>query len=154
MWLVDYILLSIIIGKFVNVFLVFCQDRIEQMTDEERKNLLISAGRNHPSFFLGMIDQVPHGSFHPQPEGDSPDWCSCGKCRDMPTQQERLCCGRPLNSCQSDLPVIFPHTSHYWFCHILSTQKKNSLAQREKSREEITFSKNRTMYIQNTPLHE
>ena len=109
-------------------FLVFCQERIEQMTDEERKNLLISTGRNHPIIFLGVIDQVPHGSLHPQPEDDSSDWCSCGKCRDMSTQQERL-----WNSCQSDLPVIFStYITVLILPHIISTQKNNSRAHSKK----------------------
>lgn len=74
------------------------------MTDEERKDLLLKAGKKHPSLFMELIERVPHGGYHPQPGATSPNWCSCMKCREMPTAVERVCCGRPPNSCQSDLP--------------------------------------------------
>lgn len=77
------------------------------MTDEERKDLLLKAGKKHPSLFMELIETVPHGGYHPQPGATSPNWCSCMKCREMPTAVERVCCGRPPNRCQSDLPVIF-----------------------------------------------
>lgn len=80
---------------------------IEEMTDEERKELLLKAGEKHPSLFMQIIDghHAPHGGFHPQPTDQTPSWCSCLRCRDMPTQAERICCGRPPNQCQSQLPV-------------------------------------------------
>lgn len=79
---------------------------IEEMTDEERKELLLKAGEKHPSLFMQIIDghHAPHGGFHPQPTDQTPSWCSCLRCRDMPTQAERICCGRPPNQCQSQLP--------------------------------------------------
>lgn len=77
------------------------------MTDEEWKDLLLKAGKKHPSLFMELIETVPHGGYHPQPGATSPNWCSCMKCREMPTAVERVCCGRPPNSCQSDLLVIF-----------------------------------------------
>lgn len=80
------------------------ETRIEGMTDEERKDLLLKAGKKHPSLFMELIESVPHGGYHPQPGATSPNWCSCMKCREMPTAVERVCCGRPPNSCQSDLP--------------------------------------------------
>lgn len=73
------------------------------MTDEEWKDLLLKAGKKHPSLFMELIETVPHGGYHPQPGATSPNWCSCMKCREMPTAVERVCCGRPPNSCQSDL---------------------------------------------------
>lgn len=79
---------------------------IEEMTDDERKELLLKAGEKHPSFFLQITDghHAPYGDFHPQPTDQTPSWCSCLRCRDMPTQAERICCGRPPNQCQSQLP--------------------------------------------------
>ncbi|XP_061184553.1 P2X purinoceptor 7-like [Saccostrea echinata] len=77
------------------------------MSDEARKEVLIKTGEQHPSLLLEIIEQeAPHlqGGFHPLPGGESPSWCSCLKCRDMPTQIERVCCGRPPNQCQSQLP--------------------------------------------------
>ncbi|XP_078022366.1 P2X purinoceptor 7-like [Epinephelus lanceolatus] len=50
-----------------------------------------------------MMYQQQHGA--PQPAG-MPDvpWCICGRCRDMPTDLEKLCCGEEPNYCVSQLP--------------------------------------------------
>ena len=32
----------------------------------------------------------------PRPVPDSPDWCRCGVCRPMPTEEENKCCGKRL----------------------------------------------------------
>lgn len=80
------------------------ETHIEEMSNEERRDLLLRTARTHPSLFLDVLDSNPHGGYHPQPGGNSPDWCTCQKCREMPTEAERLCCRRPPNNCQSDLP--------------------------------------------------
>uniref|UniRef100_A0A667Y2V3 P2X purinoreceptor 7 intracellular domain-containing protein n=1 Tax=Myripristis murdjan TaxID=586833 RepID=A0A667Y2V3_9TELE len=36
-------------------------------------------------------------------------WCTCGNCRDMPTDLERKCCGQDPNNCVS----LLPHFSQY-----------------------------------------
>lgn len=122
-------LLSILFWWGINIFFIpiFFKARIEEMTDQERKDLLISTGRNHPSLFLDVIDRIPHGGYHPQPGGNSPDWCTCMKCREMPTQAEILCCGRPPNHCQSDLPVHCFYDLHFflYFAMCIMNEKWN-----------------------------
>lgn len=36
----------------------------------------------------------------PQPGNETPDWCNCGLCRIMPTQEENKCC------CATEMPCI------------------------------------------------
>jgi hypothetical protein len=92
---------------------MYFQARIEEMSDEERKELLFRTGEKHPSLLIDIIDQAaPQGGSHPLPDGAAPSWCICLKCRDMPTQEERICCGRPPNQCKSQLPVRFFSSSY------------------------------------------
>ena len=35
-----------------------------------------------------------------QPENKTPNWCNCGLCRNMPTQEENKCC------CATKMPCI------------------------------------------------
>lgn len=76
--------------------------RINEMTDEDRRQLLLQTGERNPSLLLHLIDKpAPKGGFHPPPVAAAPSWCTCLKCRDMPKQVERICCGSPANHCQS-----------------------------------------------------
>lgn len=84
---------------------------MNEMTDEERRQLLLQTGERHPSILLHLIDgPAPQGRFHPPPVTAPPNCRSCLLCMDMPTQAERICCGRPTNQCQSHLPVSY----HYF----------------------------------------
>ena len=47
----------------------------------------------------------PSQGHHPDPSSStSPDWCKCGKCCEMPTDQERKCCGYIPANCLSEHP--------------------------------------------------
>ena len=35
-----------------------------------------------------------------------PSWCVCGNCVEMPTAEERVCCGKAPDYCLSTLPVF------------------------------------------------
>lgn len=90
------------------------------MTDDERRQLLLQIGERNLSILLHLIDKPVH-----QGVEAAPSWCSCLKCRDMPTQAERICCKRPANKCQSQLPV-----SYYLFTVLTITvtfEKVNSV---------------------------
>lgn len=80
----------------------YIEARINEMTHEDRRQLLMKTGERCPSFLLHLIDKMaPKGGFHPPPVAAAPNWCTCLKCRDMPKKVERICCGRPANHCQS-----------------------------------------------------
>lgn len=70
----------------------YIEARINEMTHEDRRQLLVKTGERCPSFLLHLIDK---------PVAAAPNWCTCLKCRDMPKKVERICCGRPANHCQS-----------------------------------------------------
>jgi hypothetical protein len=65
--------------------------------------------RRQPAVFADMVNGqigamvvAPPEPRHepPPPENESPNWCNCGQCREMPTQEENKCC------CQTAMPCI------------------------------------------------
>jgi hypothetical protein len=45
---------------------------------------------------------LPGGNGTPDPEaGNTPEWCNCGHCMAMPTQEENKCCARTRRPCVS-----------------------------------------------------
>lgn len=53
------------------------------------------------------ILRQPTGGYNP-PQEDvlTPDWCSCQSCREMPSDVEKVCCGKSPDSCISRLPAF------------------------------------------------
>lgn len=71
------------------------------------RELLLGALEQSPSLILDLHEPPfrQPGGYHP-PEGtESPDWCMCNHCREMPTADERLCCQKAPEHCVSLLPV-------------------------------------------------
>ena len=58
------------------------------------------AGQSQPG--QPIIDPQPEEPQEPpgQPGNETPDWCNCGLCRNMPTQEENKCC------CANQMPCI------------------------------------------------
>ncbi|XP_060553661.1 5E5 antigen-like, partial [Ruditapes philippinarum] len=81
---------------------------VESLGGDAAKEILCMAVDRQPGLILDILDRIepaqPAG-FHPQPGSPSPSWCCCSKCRDMPTVEERVCCGYTPEYCLSQLPV-------------------------------------------------
>ena len=46
------------------------------------------------------------------PSGPAPSWCTCGRCREMPNPEERVCCGQlPCDSTSGDVAVCCLNTA-------------------------------------------
>ncbi|KAK3106953.1 hypothetical protein FSP39_003821 [Pinctada imbricata] len=46
----------------------------------------------------------PSGGFHPPAGGSAPSSCTCNKCREMPTDTEKICCRKQPASCTTLMP--------------------------------------------------
>lgn len=69
------------------------QDEIAKMELEELRQLCLRMAEKHPSLVHDILRAAPlQRGYHPQPGGAFPDWCVCGKCREMPTEAEKVCC--------------------------------------------------------------
>ena len=67
------------------------------------RRLALELLRRQPAAFADVVDgEFANPNEQPDPEQpqDSPDWCFCGNCAPMPTQEENKCC------CQRAMPCI------------------------------------------------
>ncbi|XP_033729329.1 LOW QUALITY PROTEIN: P2X purinoceptor 7-like [Pecten maximus] len=80
--------------------------RIDEMSHEETKYILHQTAQQFPSLIFDLVKDSSgnSGGYHPRPDGNSPNWCLCGNCREMPTQPEKLCCKKDLPNCITLLP--------------------------------------------------
>ncbi|CAL8363129.1 unnamed protein product [Boreogadus saida] len=85
------------------------QVRIRDLNLEASHHLLELCLEREPSLIFDLLAMsIPHPTSDPQQPGPSdpqqPAWCICTKCKEMPTDIERKCCGQLLDSCVSMLP--------------------------------------------------
>ena len=79
------------------------------MSETELRHLLESILLREPGMVFDVIESG--SSLNPGPSPPSPSfnpldgWCTCGHCRDMPTDIERKCCGLIAPACISIIPV-------------------------------------------------
>ncbi|XP_069133850.1 P2X purinoceptor 7-like isoform X1 [Argopecten irradians] len=53
-----------------------------------------------------LFDIQSTGGYNPEEDVLTPDWCSCQSCREMPSDVEKVCCGKSPDSCISRLPAF------------------------------------------------
>lgn len=90
---------------------------IDDLTAPQMRELLTKVAGRFPSLVLDLsVDVTMVGAAEPDPGPPGPEpalaerlsWCVCTRCRDMPTDEEKLCCGKTPQNCTSTLPVSSP----------------------------------------------
>ncbi|WAR13170.1 P2RX7-like protein [Mya arenaria] len=66
---------------------------VGRLTKRQMADILCQAINFDPRLMMQPAARQP-GGYHPQPGDAVPNWCICGRCREMPTQSERRCCGK------------------------------------------------------------
>ncbi|XP_071792702.1 P2X purinoceptor 7-like [Asterias amurensis] len=81
---------------------------VEDLGEKGRKDLLRSLCERMPGLVLNILETSsnPAPPHHPPAAQLSPSWCVCTHCREMPTQQEKLCCQQRPNRCISNLAIM------------------------------------------------
>lgn len=79
------------------------------MSAEGLRELVMQVCERDPSLILDVVHHTSQekrgrSGYHPLPNSDSPDWCVCGRCRKMPSEEERECCRQTPVNCISSQP--------------------------------------------------
>ena len=81
------------------------------MDTEGLRRLALELLRRQPAAFADIVSgEIVAGDGQPPPDPpqeDLPDWCHCGHCANMPTQEENKCCARVPRQCITTTP-LFP----------------------------------------------
>ncbi|KAK3589267.1 hypothetical protein CHS0354_008331 [Potamilus streckersoni] len=66
-----------------------------------------SIWQKHPNMVFEVLNcsSTEQQGCHPRPGGESPSWCICSNCREMPNDEEKYCCKQIPPNCYSRLPV-------------------------------------------------
>lgn len=75
------------------------------------RRLALELLRRQPATFADLVDgelpQLPMEDPHdPQPPSEGPEWCFCGHCAQMPTQDENKCCAKRRMPCVTINPLF------------------------------------------------
>uniref|UniRef100_A0A8C2FFT3 P2X purinoreceptor 7 intracellular domain-containing protein n=1 Tax=Cyprinus carpio TaxID=7962 RepID=A0A8C2FFT3_CYPCA len=97
-------------GPYFIFCVLYLQTLFQEMTLEEHRELSTLLLEKQPGLVFDalMMHQHRHGA---PPFAGIPGvpWCTCGNCREMPTDQERKCCGQEPVNCVS----LLLHFSQY-----------------------------------------
>jgi len=76
--------------KIKKIARVATQNEVEGMSTEQLQETLLRVVELQPGVSMDIFkpaEQQP-GGYHPALGGSAPDWCMCGRCREMPTDIE------------------------------------------------------------------
>lgn len=88
-----------------SIFLRLFQEHLKALNLNQCRELLVKVGIRHPSLILDILDEAEPPN--PPEAPPAPSWCTCSRCRPMPTAEENICCGKTPYRCTSQLPVCF-----------------------------------------------
>ena len=83
---------------------------IENLDQEAMRRLLRDLAERQPALLLDVWEQQPQAEGPARQE--QPHWCTCGKCTEMPTVEEELCCRGGQDDCLSLEPVSYGTTGN------------------------------------------
>ena len=90
------------------------QNLVEAMEIDVLHRLALELLRRQPATFADIVSgELLGGNGAPDPD-NTPEWCNCGHCMAMPTQEENKCCARTRRPCVSRQ---FPRCKYFGYCH-------------------------------------
>lgn len=77
------------------------------MDVESLRKTLALVCKREPSLLLDILDSPQDTNPAQEHMTTAPSWCTCSFCREMPTIQENVCCGKTPQNCHSQLAVSY-----------------------------------------------
>ncbi|KAK0132282.1 P2X purinoceptor 7 [Merluccius polli] len=87
------------------------RSRIQSLSHEQCQEILGRCLLRDPSLIFDVM-ACPPPDPSSQQDPNLPDWCVCMRCREMPTDIEKKCCGQPPQHCISLLPHVDLYVLH------------------------------------------
>ncbi|XP_060567955.1 P2X purinoceptor 7-like [Ruditapes philippinarum] len=87
-------------------------DLVDRLSEEGARKILKAVAEKMPSLVIDLAEQLQREEGPSSPGPDEPDqpnqphWCICGRCREMPTDSSRVCCGMRPELCHSIMPEM------------------------------------------------
>ncbi|XP_063078126.1 ran GTPase-activating protein 1b isoform X3 [Engraulis encrasicolus] len=79
------------------------QATLQSMGAEELRNLLLKAASKRPGLLYDLLYTKRDAKGEPEaPEEGKLHWCTCGHCKDMTHDWEKVCCRHPPQACLSE----------------------------------------------------
>ena len=89
------------------------QNLVDGLEVQALRMLALELLRRQPAAFADVVngeiaagDWQPPTHPNPPPDNNLPEWCKCGHCVVMPTQEENKCCTRVVRHCISITPLF------------------------------------------------
>ena len=99
------------------------QNLVEAMEIDVLRRLALELLRRQAATFADIVSgELPGGNGAPDPDPDNtPEWCNCGHCMAMPTQEENKCCARTRRKTLCFKTSTFqsncPRCKYFGYCH-------------------------------------
>ena len=97
----------------------FCKNLVANLDVEALRRLALELLRRQPAAFVDLVNgelpvqgELPSQEQEDEPEDRDPppegipEWCFCGHCAPMPTQEENKCCSRLVMPCLTTNPLF------------------------------------------------
>lgn len=85
-------------------YVTYLQGQIRSLTLDQAHEALERQFARQPSVIFDILSVLPDAPPTGPPIPGQPSWCTCQRCREMPTLLEKKCCNQPPVRCISQLP--------------------------------------------------
>ena len=103
---VDYYCMLILTFFFILLkytkLMSYFQEHVAKMSPEEKDSLLEQVIQAEPQLILDFLCQVPPADSHTAGSSKAPSWCTCGYCREMSRDIDKVCCKLQPENCLSN----------------------------------------------------
>ena len=128
------------------------QARVDLLSMEQMKRLVDEMMKRNPSFVFNVVEEISktneEGEPLPPSSSETPHWCVCSNCREMPTMAENVCCKGTPDSCVSQFPEFTLLILEPGVLNIANDYRNDFFALTEEDEEDINKSFRHTAYRQ------
>ncbi|XP_038661084.1 uncharacterized protein LOC119970480 isoform X1 [Scyliorhinus canicula] len=77
------------------------QTLASQLSRSKLEGIFVRLAKRNPGLIIDLLQDAPSNYYPHGPSTEVPNWCVCGFCWEMPTDIEKVCCGKTEQYCIS-----------------------------------------------------